>query len=152
LPEVEPGSLFRIKVDVAIAVEAVQVFCPETHDSVGTLLEVLFSDGDVQNGELGVLVTFEPTVKEIYGTVFFQGYVSKPAGKRSRLCRYTVISGWYRDSSDGGIGVGMLGCQVAGAKQGENYYPCFIKEAAEVGLHVVNLKVIGYGSLPFIIP
>jgi hypothetical protein len=46
----------------------------------------------------------------------------------------------------------MLGCQVEGPKQGENYYPCFRKDGPEVGLHVVNLKVTGYGSLPFIIP
>jgi len=84
LPEIEPGSLFCIKIDGAVAVEAVQIFGPETHDGVGTLLEILFSNGDIQHGELSFLVAFGSAIKEIYGTVLFQGYVAKPGGKRSR--------------------------------------------------------------------
>ena len=71
LAETKTGALIGIKTDAGEVVAGVEELSAQPHDSVGALLQVFVSDGDVEYGELRLLIAFRGAVIEIDGTVFF---------------------------------------------------------------------------------
>src|SRR6185503_43113 len=102
--EAEPDALLGVEADVVIILPGVEVFCPQPHDGVGALLQVLVAHGDVQYGELSRLVVFAAAVVEVDGAVFFEGNVTQPI-RKGVAGGDPMVAGRGRNGADGGIGV-----------------------------------------------
>ena len=71
-----------------------QVFSPQPHDRVGALVEVSFADGQIDHGDMGVLISFfVAVVEEDRAAGRFEGEVAEVGGEGGGSGGGAVVAG-----------------------------------------------------------